>query len=121
MPIRAACLTNLSRHPHSRTPQISPRPGKPGGASRFSTLVHSYDAENPMVLFSGDCLNPSMSEGAFHPTAFHAQTAHSLPHTPTCFTSASTVTKGSHMVPVLNRLNVAAAVIGYKKHTRGCP
>lgn len=73
-----------------------------------------------MVLFSGDCLNPSMSEGAStQPPFIHRLHTHCY-ILPTCFTSASTVTKGGHMVPVLNRLNVAAAVIGYKKHT-WCP
>eukprot|EP00295_Goniomonas_pacifica_P048322 CAMPEP_0175908896 /NCGR_PEP_ID=MMETSP0108-20121206/6829_1 /TAXON_ID=195067 ORGANISM="Goniomonas pacifica, Strain CCMP1869" /NCGR_SAMPLE_ID=MMETSP0108 /ASSEMBLY_ACC=CAM_ASM_000204 /LENGTH=869 /DNA_ID=CAMNT_0017230955 /DNA_START=3 /DNA_END=2610 /DNA_ORIENTATION=- len=56
-----------------------------GGAARFRTLVKSFAAEDPLVLFSGDAFNPSM---------------------------LSTVTRGKHMVPILNALEVRASVFG---------
>ena len=40
---------------------IEPRDQEPvGGASRFVTKVNDFSAENPLILFSGDCLNPSL-------------------------------------------------------------
>nr|XP_054748733.1 snake venom 5'-nucleotidase-like [Lytechinus pictus] len=56
-----------------------------GGAARFATVVKAYSDCNPLVLFSGDCLNPSI---------------------------LSTFTKGEHMVPILNALRVNTAVYG---------
>ncbi len=63
-----------------------------GGAARFVALIDSYfeggsrfSGENPLVLFSGDLFNPSV---------------------------ASTVTLGAHMVPVINKMHVAASVYG---------
>lgn len=37
-----------------------------GGAARFKTKVDSLKEFKPLVLFSGDALNPSNSECAFH-------------------------------------------------------
>lgn len=31
-----------------------------GGAARFATAAARYAGESPLVLFSGDCLNPSL-------------------------------------------------------------
>eukprot|EP00057_Strongylocentrotus_purpuratus_P012764 XP_011667238.1 PREDICTED: 5'-nucleotidase isoform X2 [Strongylocentrotus purpuratus] len=59
--------------------------GACGGAARFATVVKAYTDRNPLVLFSGDCLNPSI---------------------------LSTFTKGEHMVPILNALRVNTAVYG---------
>eukprot|EP01102_Stenamoeba_stenopodia_P015892 TRINITY_DN5489_c0_g1_i1.p1 TRINITY_DN5489_c0_g1~~TRINITY_DN5489_c0_g1_i1.p1 ORF type:complete len:581 (-),score=154.90 TRINITY_DN5489_c0_g1_i1:83-1825(-) len=56
-----------------------------GGAPRFSSAIKSFKDENPCVLFSGDVFNPSI---------------------------VSTVTKGKHMIAVLNILNVRASVYG---------
>lgn len=56
-----------------------------GGAARFATVVKAYADRNPLILFSGDCLNPSI---------------------------LSTFTKGKHMIPVLNELQVNTAVYG---------
>lgn len=56
-----------------------------GGVDRFSTILNSFRVHNPLVLFSGDCFSPSIM---------------------------STVTSGSHMVPVLNRLGIHCAVYG---------
>jgi 5'-nucleotidase len=56
-----------------------------GGAARFATLVKRFAAEDPLVLFSGDAFNPS---------------------------AMSTVTKGKHMVPVLNELGTTISVMG---------
>ena len=36
-----------------------------GGAARFVTKVKEASAENPLILFSGDCLNPSLSKCLF--------------------------------------------------------
>ena len=56
------------------------------GAARFLTAVCCVKAESPcLVLFSGDCFSPS---------------------------SLSLVTKGAQMVPVLNKLSIAAACVG---------
>ena len=42
---------------------IEPRDTDPvGGAARFVTKVQSFSDKNPLVLFSGDCLNPSLSK-----------------------------------------------------------
>ena len=42
---------------------IEPRETEPvGGAARFATKLTSYKHLNPMVVFSGDCLNPSISK-----------------------------------------------------------
>ncbi|GBG29560.1 5'-nucleotidase [Hondaea fermentalgiana] len=61
-----------------------------GGAARFVARVLELrekedDSEAPLVLFSGDCLNPSM---------------------------LSTTTRGAHMVPILNNACVSAACFG---------
>lgn len=37
-----------------------------GGAARFVTKVKEYANEDPLVLFSGDCLNPSLSKLLFY-------------------------------------------------------
>ena len=36
-----------------------------GGAARFVTKVKEYANEDPLVFFSGDCLNPSLSKLLF--------------------------------------------------------
>ena len=42
---------------------IEPREKEPvGGAARFVSKVQSYQDENPLIFFSGDCLNPSLSK-----------------------------------------------------------
>ncbi|KAK3727236.1 hypothetical protein QZH41_019303 [Actinostola sp. cb2023] len=65
---------------------IEPREKEPiGGAARFAHKLASYRHLNPLTVFSGDVLNPSMM---------------------------SSVTKGKHMVPVLNSLNIDVAVYG---------
>jgi 2',3'-cyclic-nucleotide 2'-phosphodiesterase (5'-nucleotidase family) len=64
-----------------------------GGAARFHTAVHEarkhmfgYDAQDDiLVVFSGDCFNPSIE---------------------------SSVTKGKHMVPFMNTLNIDVACYG---------
>ena len=56
-----------------------------GGAARLQTLLQSDAHKDPLVLFSGDALSPSLESQA---------------------------TKGSHMVDALNKLNVNAAVPG---------
>lgn len=55
------------------------------GATRFAGKVKSFKDENPLILFSGDALNPS---------------------------SLSTETKGVHMAPVLNEIGTHIAVAG---------
>lgn len=56
-----------------------------GGAARFATKLASFRHLNPLIVFSGDCLNPS---------------------------TMSSVTGGKQMIPVLNALNVNIAVFG---------
>ncbi|ELR12216.1 Ser/Thr phosphatase family protein [Acanthamoeba castellanii str. Neff] len=56
-----------------------------GGAARFATALRAQAASKPLVLFSGDVFNPSLM---------------------------STVTKGKHMVPILNELGVHCSVFG---------
>ena len=57
-----------------------------GGAARFAQLVKEQkEKQNPLVLFSGDCLNPSI---------------------------LSAFTKGEHKVPILNALGVHVAALG---------
>ena len=56
-----------------------------GGVSRFKSKIDSLRLQDPLVLFSGDALSPS---------------------------NMSTITKGLHMVPVLNNLGVNVAVYG---------
>ena len=42
---------------------IEPRDIEPvGGAARMATLITSKNHLNPLVLFSGDALNPSLSK-----------------------------------------------------------
>ena len=51
---------------------IEPRDKEPvGGAARFATKVASLRYLNPLIVFSGDCLNPSTSEYGLL-TNFHA-------------------------------------------------
>lgn len=51
---------------------IEPRDKEPvGGAARFATKVASLRYLNPLIVFSGDCLNPSTSEYRLL-TNFHA-------------------------------------------------
>ena len=57
-----------------------------GGAARFAGAVQRYREEHPRVLFSGDCLNPSLM---------------------------SAFTRGEQMVPVLNSIGVHAAAVGH--------
>ena len=61
-----------------------------GGAARFTRLVKEYSnashsSSPPLILFSGDCLNPS---------------------------TLSAFTKGEHMVPILNHIGVHVASLG---------
>ncbi|CAK7207090.1 hypothetical protein SEUCBS139899_009898 [Sporothrix eucalyptigena] len=72
---------------------LDPSSAEPvGGAARFQTAVEEYrsadrfkDQSDLITLFSGDAFNPSLE---------------------------SSVTKGSHMVPILNRLGTACACVG---------
>jgi 5'-nucleotidase len=68
-----------------------------GGAARFQTLVDYYRsdaafANSPALLtfFSGDAFNPSLE---------------------------SSVTKGRHMVPILNGIGTDVACVGVRSHT----
>lgn len=56
-----------------------------GGAARFAWKLNSLKEENPLILFSGDCFNPSLM---------------------------STVTRGKHMVAILNALGTHVACLG---------
>ncbi|KYF39992.1 5'-nucleotidase, C-terminal domain-containing protein [Toxoplasma gondii ARI] len=56
-----------------------------GGVSRFVTALQSFQHKHPLILFSGDVLNPSVM---------------------------STYTRGRHMVPFLNLLKIHTACFG---------
>lgn len=46
---------------------IEPREKEPvGGAARFATKLASLKHLSPLIVFSGDCLNPSTSECRLH-------------------------------------------------------
>lgn len=66
---------------------VDPRQGREpvGGAARFCTAMKSLSHLNPLILFSGDLLAPSIM---------------------------STFTKGEQMLSVMNSLNVHCAVYG---------
>ena len=63
-------------------------------AAKFATVLKTAGAAGaaagaaPLVFFSGDVLGPSVP---------------------------SSITKGAHMIPVLNELGISAAVIGNRK------
>eukprot|EP01100_Stratorugosa_tubuloviscum_P007224 TRINITY_DN3022_c2_g1_i1.p1 TRINITY_DN3022_c2_g1~~TRINITY_DN3022_c2_g1_i1.p1 ORF type:complete len:527 (-),score=253.97 TRINITY_DN3022_c2_g1_i1:76-1656(-) len=56
-----------------------------GGASRFKTACNQFANENPIITCGGDVFNPSL---------------------------LSTITKGKHMVPILNALGTHYGVLG---------
>lgn len=57
-----------------------------GGAARFTTALKAHGAEKEgIVLFSGDCLNPSL---------------------------LSVTTRGKHMPPIMNEMNVKCSLFG---------
>lgn len=67
-----------------------------GGITRFQTVVNHYRSALPykdqpklITLFSGDAYNPSLE---------------------------SSVTKGSHMVPILNNIGTNVACVGVSMH-----
>ncbi|TGZ78126.1 Metallo-dependent phosphatase [Ascodesmis nigricans] len=67
---------------------IESAPGQPGGAARFVTLTNHYRSQpGPRLLtfFSGDAFNPSIE---------------------------SSITKGRHMVPILNEIGTDVACLG---------
>jgi hypothetical protein len=66
--------------------EIDAREREPvGGVARFISMLDTFASENPLVLFSGDFLAPSL---------------------------LSIATRGMHMVPFFNRMKIGAAVIG---------
>ncbi|PRW59853.1 5 -nucleotidase [Chlorella sorokiniana] len=74
---------------------IESRPQEPvGGAARFMGAAREFAGEQPLVLFSGDCLNPSLM---------------------------SAFTRGEQMVPVLNCIGVHAAAVGNHDFDFGIP
>ena len=49
---------------------IEPREQDPvGGAARFVTALRSHQDINPIILFSGDAFNPSLSKYPRHPSS----------------------------------------------------
>ncbi len=94
LPLLAIFASGSASHnelpnPSCQVYNIEPRAVEPvGGAARFATAVRRAQAAcdpPPLVLFSGDCLNPSLM---------------------------SAFTRGQQMVPVLNMLGVHAAAVG---------
>ncbi|KAJ2311774.1 hypothetical protein IWW52_005043, partial [Coemansia sp. RSA 2704] len=64
-----------------------------GGAGRFGRMVHQLQQAGPaLTLFSGDAYFPSLE---------------------------STISRGEHMVPVLNRLNIDASTLGNHEFDHG--
>eukprot|EP00919_Chromeraceae_sp_WS-2016_P050655 GHVR01120064.1.p1 GENE.GHVR01120064.1~~GHVR01120064.1.p1 ORF type:complete len:752 (+),score=153.57 GHVR01120064.1:81-2336(+) len=64
-----------------------------GGAARFITALRSFQKDNPLVLFSGDCFSPSM---------------------------ISSYTQGKHMVQFLNMFSIHTACFGSHDFDFGC-
>ncbi|XP_024050518.1 uncharacterized protein LOC112103131 [Terrapene carolina triunguis] len=56
-----------------------------GGAARFAAAIKKFSSLDSLTIFSGDCLNPS---------------------------ALSSITKGKHMIPILNAVGVHFAVFG---------
>ena len=56
-----------------------------GGASRFKSFINTLSSLKPIILFSGDFLSPS---------------------------DMSTVTKGEHMIPIMNSFGITCGMIG---------
>ena len=103
-----------------------------GGAARFKTQVDSLQPLSPLVLFSGDALNPSNSQSlspgsiCCSMVQFFSPPLSSLPCPPSFSflfffllllllspsLPVSTVTRGEQMIPVLNAVGVHAAVYG---------
>jgi len=63
-----------------------------GGAARFKTAVQRLADRDPLILFSGDALNPAMM---------------------------SSLTHGRQMAPVLNAIGVHCAVYGNHEFDHG--
>jgi len=63
MTINISCGHQLTIFHFNDVYNIEPAKIEPqGGAARMVTTYKSIRDRNPMVLFSGDCLNPSMSK-----------------------------------------------------------
>jgi 2',3'-cyclic-nucleotide 2'-phosphodiesterase (5'-nucleotidase family) len=75
-----------------------------GGAARFATALKSLP-NNPLVFFGGDAFNPRCVGRLLLQWC--------SPLTQCLVNSlASSITRGMHMVSVLNELNIAVAVVG---------
>jgi len=90
-----------------------------GGAARLKAAFDSYASDNPLVLFSGDCLSPSVSTAcccgpwlALELVVLFTHTGRFCCHGACCRHPASLHTKGHHMADVLHQLGVQAACIG---------
>ena len=98
-----------------------------GGAARFKTAVDNVARkQNPLVVFSGDCLNPSackytkpqmMADYSFLtwlclPLLSLSLSPSPPPSPPLSPSAVSVATEGKHMVPVLNSLGVHLATYG---------
>ena len=76
-----------------------------GGAPRMVTAFKSFSHCNPLILFSGDIMAPSISQYSYPFTT--------IPNFMLCLIRlVSTFTKGEQMVPVLNALDIDCAVFG---------
>lgn len=83
---------------------VEPRTTEPvGGAARFKSAILSLLTDSCLVLFSGDCVAPSISKFDLIVTLC---TQNCLPF------SVSTFTQGEQMIPVLNQCKVDCAVLG---------
>lgn len=83
---RAQCRSELAIVHFNDVYDVAPRRVEPvGGAARFVGAIDQLRGERPLILFSGDALSPSL---------------------------LSTLTRGEHMVRVLNAAGVHAACVG---------
>ena len=78
-----------------------------GGAARFVNALHQFDHLDPLILFSGDIIAPSISMYFFFLIFYliiynEFQFLHTV----------SSFTKGEQMLPVLERCNVHCALFG---------
>ena len=87
---------------------VEPREAEPaGGAARFCTALKSFSHLDPLILFSGDVIAPSISKVLIFFSTVEFYLILNL-----FLMSVSTFTKGEQMIPVLNSCGVHCAIYG---------
>ena len=81
-----------------------------GGAARFLTLLKQLKSSDPcLVLFSGDAFSPSScNKNYYFYESFNLNSYYNI----TILLLVSTITKGQHMIDVLNSFEIKCACIG---------